>query len=310
MGIGDSYSGGNVKHALIFPGQGAQKPGMGKEFYEGFLAAKEVFQEADEILSFSLSRLIFTGTMEELTRTEISQPAIFVVSMAILKVMEQQFPEFLPQMCGGLSLGEYAAVCAAKNLDFVHTLQAVAKRGQWMQEACEEHAGAMLVVMGLSEEKLSDLWVANVNCPGQIVVACLKENVDSITNELLSRGAKRVIPLPVSGAFHSPLMEGAQVKMAKLLETMPIQESPVRLVMNVVGGFVTKAEAIRENLILQVAKPTRWMACVEAMQKEATHFFEVGPTQLLSMQKKIGVTVPSIGIENVEDLEKVYAIFR
>ena len=119
-----------------------------------------------------------------------------------------------------------------------------------------------------------------------------------------------MIPLPVSGAFHSPLMEGAQVKMAKLLETMPIQESPVRLVMNVVGGFVTKAEAIRENLILQVAKPTRWMACVEAMQKEATHFFEVGPTQLLSMQKKIGVTVPSIGIENVEDLEKVYAIFR
>ena len=298
-----------MKNAFIFPGQGAQAPQMGKDFYDTFLEAKEVFQHADEILSLSLSKIIFEGPMDKLTETRYSQPAIFVMSSAILAVLKRQFPGLKPAMCGGLSLGEYTAMYAADKLDFESTLKLVSFRGQCMQEACEKNPGAMLVVMGISDESeivKSGAWIANVNCPGQIVVACLKEKVDSITKDLQERGAKRVIPLAVSGAFHSPLMALAREKLAKVIEEMPIQESSVLLAMNVIGGFVKEVDQIKKYLTEQVSSPTRWMNCVEAMVKEeATHFYEIGPSQLLSMNRKIGVTQSSIGIGKVQDLENV-----
>jgi [acyl-carrier-protein] S-malonyltransferase len=298
------------KNAFIFPGQGAQRPLMGKDFYDSFLEAKEVFQEADDLLSLSLTKIIFDGPMEKLTETMYSQPAIFVTSAAILAVMRKQFPDLKPQMTGGLSLGEYTALYSALKLDFASCLKLVAARGQYMQEACEKYPGAMLVVMGLEESEIAKThgWIANVNCPGQIVVACSKENVESITSELIDRGAKKIIPIPVSGAFHSPLMKSAKESLMPLIEEMNFQKSDILLAMNVAGNFVENIAEIKTYLIEQVASPTRWMKCVQAMmEKEASHFYEIGPSQLVAMNRKIGVTAQTISVEKISDLERIHA---
>jgi [acyl-carrier-protein] S-malonyltransferase len=298
------------KNAFIFPGQGAQRPLMGKDFYDSFLEAKEVFQEADDLLSLALSKIIFDGPMEKLTETIYSQPAIFVTSAAILAVMRKQFPDLKPQMTGGLSLGEYTALYAALKLDFASCLKLVAARGKYMQEACEKYPGAMLVVMGLEESEIAKThgWIANVNCPGQIVVACSKENVESITSELIDRGAKKIIPIPVSGAFHSPLMKSAKESLMPLIDEMNFQKSDILLAMNVAGNFVENIAEIKTSLIEQVASPTRWMKCVQAMmEKEASHFYEIGPSQLVAMNRKIGVTAQTISVEKISDLERIHA---
>jgi [acyl-carrier-protein] S-malonyltransferase len=297
------------KSAFIFPGQGAQYPSMGKDFYENFKEAKELFQEADDILSFSLSKLIFCGSEGDLKQTNRSQPAIFVVSSAILRVIEKQMPEIIPSMCGGLSLGEYSALLGAHKISFKECLELVQKRGAYMHQASLKAKGSMAAVLGLSAEKIKEAgyWIANINCPGQVVIAGPEEQIEKGLIELKELGARRVIKLEVSGAFHSQLMESARIELTPYIEKAILKTSNTDLVMNVVGDFVEDLDQIRKNLIAQVTMPTRWIDCVEAMvSKEPECFIEIGPEQLTPMQKKIGVPCPSIKVEKIEDLEKMY----
>ena len=297
------------KVALIFPGQGAQLPGMGRDFYDAYPLAREVFQEADEILERSLSKLIFSGPSEELDRTKNSQPALFTVSAALLKVLEKEIREIEISFCGGLSLGEYSALGAAEIIDFREALNLVAKRGEFMEKASLEHPGGMAAVFGLSEESITEagIRVANVNSPGQIVVAYRKKDGEKVQEDLLALGAKRVIPLKVSGAFHSPLMKGAEEELAPLIRETPFHKGRAQVVMNCVGTFVEDKEQMKKMLIAQVSSTTRWMSCVETLiARGPSLFIEIGPTQLAAMYRKMGSDIPIASLEKVSDWDKVY----
>jgi [acyl-carrier-protein] S-malonyltransferase len=298
----------NGKNAFIFPGQGAQRVLMGKDFYDAFRESKDVFDLADEILGYKLSKIIFEGPIEELTKTIYSQPAIFVTSVAILKAFESRFPYIQPTFAAGLSLGEYSALFAAKKASFEDLLKLCAVRASLMQKACEKYPGVMLCVMGLDLEKvkMSNAYVANINCPNQIVVAAAKENVADIEKNLQNLGAKRIIPLQVSGGFHSPLMNEAKDELRGYIESTHFECSDIRLLMNVTGDFVESVDSIKTNLIQQVAAPTQWMSSILAMEKEGVaNYFELGPSQLQGINKKIGVMGKSISIDKVSDLERV-----
>jgi len=297
------------KAAFIFPGQGAQYPTMGLDFYQSYLVAKEVFQEADELLSFSISKLIFQGSSDELTLTKNSQIAIFVTSAAILKVVEKEFPDLLPSMCGGLSLGEYTALMASQKVTFSEALMLVKKRGLAMHEACLEQKGAMAAVIGLDEAVIRDCgyYVANVNSPGQVVIGGKVDDIEKAMIELKEKGARKVIKLEVSGAFHTPLMQSAKEIMTPVIENAQIKESSIDLVMNVVGDFVSDRATIAKLLIDQITTPTRWMECVRAIdRKDPEIFIELGPSQLAGMNRKIKVNAPTVKIEKLEDLDNVY----
>ncbi len=302
------------RKAFIFPGQGAQVVGMGKDFSESFSAAREVFEEASDVLSYNFRELIFDGPMEELSQTKFAQPAIFITSVAILKVVKGQFPELHPAICAGLSLGEYTALYAAGKVEFAECLKLVAARGASMQEACKEEAGTMRVVLGMEPEKVQavlpeNIWIANLNCPGQVVIAGKTAHMQAAEEALKAAGAKRVLPIDVSGAFHTPLMRSAQLKLEPLLKSATIQESSIELVMNVPGNFVKSTQEIRTNLIDQVASPTKWEQGVRTMDASGVELYiEMGPGKTLAgMNKKIGVKAPTISIEKVTDLEIVNA---
>ncbi|MCB1116951.1 MAG: ACP S-malonyltransferase [Chlamydiia bacterium] len=301
-----------MKQALIFPGQGAQYPGMGKDFYENFPAAKEVFEQADDLLSMRLSKLMFEGPQEVLTETKNSQLAIFVMSLALYAVIGEKHPD----TCAGLSLGEYSALVASKRLSFEEGLLLVRDRGQFMNDACEKTQGTMAVVLGLKEEDvaaalsgLKDVWIANLNCPGQVVIAGSKIAISSAEATLKAKGAKRVLPLQVSGAFHSPFMHSAQERLAPKIHAANFKDSAIRLVMNVPGDYVESSEDVRQNLIDQVVQPVRWESGVHAMEREGIErYIEIGPGKTLcGMNKKIGISAPCINIEKVEDLDAVFA---
>jgi len=302
------------KIAYLFPGQGAQYLGMGKDFVDAFSIAKETFQEADDLLGFHLSRIIFEGPQEALVETKNAQVAIFVTSVAILRVMKKQVQGISPFVCAGLSLGEYTALCAAGKLSFQETLSLVQKRAQLMQEACQKVPGTMAAVLGLEGEKVEEalqglhgVWVANFNCPGQIVISGTKEGVAVGSEKLKAIGAKRVIPLTVSGAFHSGLMQIAQNGLAPFVEMAPIQDTAIELVMNVPGSFVKGVDTIRNNLINQVTQSVRWDQGIRAMDGQKIELYlEIGPgTTLSGMNRKIGVTGSTISLDKVADLEKL-----
>jgi [acyl-carrier-protein] S-malonyltransferase len=304
------------KIAFLFPGQGAQVVGMGKDFYTHYRAAREIFQQGDDLLHRSLSKIIFEGPAESLTETRNSQAGIYLTSLAILKTLQDQFPSLRPYACAGLSLGEYTALTAAGHLPFETCLPIVQFRGEAMHEACEATQGTMAALFGLSAGEVetlvkdlnlpNDLWVANYNCPGQTVISGTLKGIEQGIHAAKERGAKRAIPLKVHGAFHSGLMHLAEKKLAQKLEGVQIQESPTLLVMNVCGSFVSNPAMIRSNLIKQVTAPVRWEQGVRVMMEEVSLFIEIGCGRTLAgMNKQIGVPAPTFTLNSVEDLDQL-----
>ena len=304
------------KWAFIFPGQGTQYTGMGKDFYDAFPVAKEVFQEADEILQQNFSSIIFEGSSEILTLTKNSQIAIYLVSMAILRVLQTQIPLFKPAICAGLSLGEYTALVASEKISFSDCLKLVQVRAEAMHEACRETKGTMQVVLGLTEELVAEalqeispksgpVWIANINCPGQIVIAGRIKNITIATEYLKQKGAKRIIDLEVAGAFHSGLMQSAKEKLFDKIENAAIYESKICFTMNVPGKIVDSVSMIKQYLLEQVTSPVRWQQSILAMQDFGLQaYLEIGPGKTLSgMNKRIGVQDPTLHIEKVADLD-------
>lgn len=309
------------KIALLFPGQGAQYPGMGRDFAQEHRAARETFEEADDILGTSLSQLIFEGPSEALTETRNSQVAIYVTSIAMLRALRQLFPLAEPYVCAGLSLGEYTGLTAAGRISFQDCLPTVRERAEAMQVACKEKQGTMAVVMGMGADEVErtvqelqlpqDLWVANFNCPGQVVISGTLRGIEKGSAALMQKGAKRVIPLQVSGAFHSGLMQSAEDRLAKVLSALPLQKSSIRNVMNVPGDFVSDDAHTRQYLIQQVTRSVRWEQGVRAMVRDGiTLYLEIGPGKTLAaMNKRMGVTAPTISVEKTEDLKRCDEFF-
>lgn len=300
---------------FLFPGQGAQYVGMGKDFAASYHIAHETFEEAEDILNSKLSKIIFDGPESHLTLTVNSQPSIYTVSIALLRVLQQTFPELKPTSASGLSLGEYSALAASGKISFSQGLQLVQHRAQFMNEACEATKGTMAVIMGLEandvEEMVeelnlpNDLWAANFNCPGQIVISGTLKGIEKGSEKAKAMGAKRVIPLQVHGAFHSGLMQSAEDRLAEYVNKAELKESACSLVMNVPGDFVKDSRQIRQNLIMQVTHPVRWEQGIRQLQQSAVDLYiEIGCGKTLSgLNKRIGVSAPTLSLEKVEDLK-------
>ncbi|MCC5831788.1 MAG: ACP S-malonyltransferase [Chlamydiales bacterium] len=307
------------KIAFLFPGQGAQSVGMGKDFYENYVEARELFQQGDELLGRFLSKIVFEGPGELLTETRNSQTGIYLMSMALLRVLQKEFPELKPSACAGLSLGEYTAFTASGRIPFEDCLPLVQFRGEAMNAACTATDGTMAAVFGLSADEIeemvreldlpSDLWAANFNCPGQTVISGTRKGIEAGIEAAKARGAKRVIPLNVHGAFHSGLMRIAEEKLGEKIRETAILESTVGLVMNVPGGYVSDPAQMRDYLIRQVTSPVRWEQGIRAMMPHVECFIEIGCGRTLSgMNKQIGVPAPTIALNKVEDLEKLAGV--
>lgn len=280
--------------AYIFPGQGAQFSGMGLDLYENYPVAKELFEQANEILGFSITDVMFKGTAEELQQTKVTQPAIFLHSVILAKVLGDSFQ---PEMVAGHSLGELSALVANGVLTFEDGLKLVSKRALAMQKACEKQQSTMAAVLNLDDAIVEEVCAtidgvvvaANYNCPGQLVISGEMEAIDKACAALLEKGAKRAIKLPVGGAFHSPLMEPAREELAAAIESTTFSTPTCPVYQNVVAKAVTNPSEIKENLIAQLTAPVRWTQSVQQMIADGcTEFVEVGPGKVLQgLVKKI-----------------------
>lgn len=273
--------------AFVFPGQGSQFSGMGKDLYENSPAAKELFEKANEILGFRITDIMFAGTDEELKQTFVTQPAVFLHSVIMAKVLGE---EFKPDMVAGHSLGEFSALVAAGALTFEDGLCLVAKRAAAMQKACEARPSTMAAVLGLEDKVVEDICAeidgvvvaANYNCPGQLVISGSIEAVDVACERLKAAGARRALRLPVGGAFHSPLMEPAKVELQAAIETAEFKAPICPVYQNVDAKPYTDPEQIKANLIAQLTAPVRWTYIVENMLADgADSFMELGPGAVL-----------------------------
>lgn len=291
-----------MKKAYVFPGQGAQFVGMGKELYENNALAHEMFEKANEILGFRITDVMFEGTEDDLKQTKVTQPAIFLHSVILAKTLGD---EFKPDMVAGHSLGEFSALVAAGALSFEDGLKLVAKRAQAMQKACELEPSTMAAVLALPDEKVEEICEgideivapANYNCPGQLVISGSMSGIDKACEKLLEAGAKRALKLKVGGAFHSPLMQPAQEELAKAIEEAEFKTPVCPVYQNVDGKPHKDPKEIKENLIKQLTAPVRWTQDVEAMIADgAEEFIELGPGSVLQgLVKKINRNVSTSG---------------
>lgn len=308
----------DLKVAFLFPGQGAQYVGMAKDFFESFSVAKETFEEADDLLGRKLSSIILKGPQDVLTQTKNSQVAIFVASVAILRSVQKNFPEITPAICAGLSLGEYTALFASNRLSFEESLKLVQLRGQFMNDACEENSGTMAVVLGMTAEDAealvkeinlpNDLWAANFNCPGQVVLSGTLKGIEFASVKFKERGAKRVLPLQVHGAFHSGLMLAAEERLSEHVLAANLKESSIDFVMNVPGAKVSSEAEIKKNLIKQVTHPVRWEQGICHIESSGgvDLYLEIGCGKTLTgFNKRIGTKSSTVSIENVVELKNL-----
>jgi len=288
--------------AYIFPGQGAQFSGMGLDLYEKSPMAQELFKKANEILGFPITEIMFRGTAEELKETKVTQPAIFLHSVILAKVLGE---DFQPEMVAGHSLGELSALVANGVLTFEDGLKLVSKRALAMQKACEAQESTMAAVLGLDDAIVEEVCAsidgvvvaANYNCPGQLVISGEIAAIEKACAVLTEKGARRALKLPVGGAFHSPLMEPAREELAAAIESTEFSEPICPVYQNVVAKAVTSPNEIKENLIAQLTAPVRWTQCIQSMGADGgTEFIEVGPGKVLQgLMRKIDRTVAASG---------------
>ena len=310
------------KVAFVFPGQGSQKVGMCKDFYDSYACAKKVFEEADDALGFSITKMCFEGPEEDLRLTKYTQPAILTCSVAALAVMREHGLEC--EAAGGHSLGEYSALVAADVMRLQDAVVAVHKRGEFMQEAVPVGEGAMAAVMGLTPDEIvaicqnveaecgEEVQAVNFNCPGQVVIAGATKAVDKASEALKAAGAKRAIPLPVSAPFHSTLMKPAAERLKEVLDKIEFRDAKFPVFSNVTAEPVVKAEEIRALLVKQAASPVKWEMSMHRMIKDGFDtFVEVGPGKVLTgFTRKIDRAMNALNVEDMASLEKTLAYFK
>ena len=273
--------------AYLFPGQGSQFSGMGKDLYESAEKAKALFEQANDILGFRITDIMFEGSVEDLKQTKVTQPAIFLHSVILAAIT----PDFAPEMVAGHSLGEFSALVSAGAMSFEDGLKLVSARALAMQKACEVQPSTMAAVLGLDDEKIEEICnsitdavvvAANFNCPGQVVISGSHEGIALATEQLKAAGAKRVLPLPVGGAFHSPLMEPAREELALAIASTKLNSPICPIYQNVNATATTDVETIKTNLIAQLTAPVRWTQSVRNMVADGgTMFIECGPGKVL-----------------------------
>ena len=308
------------KLAFVFPGQGAQKVGMGKDFYDNYDVAKKMFKEADEALGYSIMKMCFEGPEEDLKLTANTQPAILTISCIANEILKENGIQ--PEITGGHSLGEYSALVAAGVLNFQDAVALVHKRGSYMQEAVPVGEGGMAAIIGVDRDKIvevcqqvsaeSPVQAVNFNCPGQIVIAGATKGVELAVEELKAAGAKKAVVLPVSAPFHSTLMKPAAGKLAVELDKVTISDAKIPVVANVSAEILTKAEDIKASLVAQAASPVLWEDCVARMKEfGADVLLEAGPGKTLcGFNRRIDKTITSLNVEDVASLEKSLDYFK
>lgn len=294
-----------MKKAYVFPGQGSQFPGMAKALYEGNAKGKELLEKANDILGFRITDIMFEGTPDDLKATRVTQPAIFLHSVVLAKCYEG----FRPDMVAGHSLGEFSALAAAEAISFEDALRLVYIRATQMQLCCEKVPGTMAAIVGLPDEKVEEICSscdgivipANYNCGGQVVISGEKTAVEQACEKAKAEGAKRALPLAVSGAFHSPLMEPARIELGKAIEETRIVEPICPIYQNVTAKAVTDPQTIKKNLLAQLTSPVRWTQSVRNMLADgADYFMEIGPgTVLQGLVKRISAGTEGITIEGL-----------